>query len=57
MFAGLAGHLQAPEERKKRMRQDHGSRNPQREQYPEWIELTEKLVADAQLEWFNAWKW
>ena len=28
----------------------------ERQNFPHWVELTEKLVKDAHLEWFNAWK-
>ena len=38
------------------MREMHGSRNPERENFPQWVDSITRLVEDAQIEWFNAWK-
>ena len=38
------------------MMEQHGSRNPALHNHPEWINKIEKLLRDAYLEWFDAWK-
>ena len=38
------------------MMNTHGRRNPELQQYPEWIETIQKLDENAHREWFGAWK-
>ena len=38
------------------MMETHGKRNPALPNHPEWIKKIEKLLHDAHVEWFEAWK-
>ena len=38
------------------MMEQHGTRNPDFENYPEWVETVQKLEETAYREWLDAWK-
>ena len=55
----VEGWLQVEEilqEQGHEMMSQHGSRNPELQDYPEWITKIDRLQREAHKEWLEAWK-